>query len=53
VPAATLPDPPLSDGVVVLRPDTSVDVPARVAICQDPEISRWIAGCVHVARLRT
>jgi len=35
------PDPPLSDGVITLRAKTREDVDALVAICQDPEISRW------------
>lgn len=35
------PDPPLSDGVVVLRPWTDGDVAAITAACQDPQISRW------------
>jgi RimJ/RimL family protein N-acetyltransferase/nitrite reductase/ring-hydroxylating ferredoxin subunit len=36
------PKPPLSDGVVTLRPLRPDDVPAIVAACQDPEIRRWI-----------
>jgi RimJ/RimL family protein N-acetyltransferase len=35
------PDPPLSDGVITLRAKGRDDVDALVAICQDPEISRW------------
>ena len=35
------PDPPLSDGVITLRPKGRDDVDTLVAICQDPEISRW------------
>jgi RimJ/RimL family protein N-acetyltransferase len=35
------PDPPLSDGVITLRPKGREHVDALVAICQDPEISRW------------
>jgi RimJ/RimL family protein N-acetyltransferase len=31
----------LSDDVVLLQPLTEDDVPAIVAACQDPEISRW------------
>jgi RimJ/RimL family protein N-acetyltransferase len=38
----SLPDPPLSDGTVSLRPFRPDDVPAIVAACQDPEIQRWI-----------
>lgn len=34
-------DPPLGDGVVVLRHLQEADVPAIVAACQDPEIPRW------------
>jgi RimJ/RimL family protein N-acetyltransferase len=41
VPAIVLPDPPLTDGVVTLRAYAEADVPALVAICQDPEIPRW------------
>ncbi len=37
-----LPDPPLSDGAVALRPFRSDDVPAIVAACQDADIQRWI-----------
>jgi RimJ/RimL family protein N-acetyltransferase len=36
------PDPPLSDGVVALRPWTLDDVPAIAAACADGEIARWI-----------
>jgi len=36
------PDPPLSDGVVSLRPWTLDDVPAIAVACADPEIARWI-----------
>src|SRR4051794_41823179 len=35
------PDPPLSDGVITLRPKGREDAETLVAICQDPEISRW------------
>jgi len=41
MPAIELPDPPLSDGAVVLRGFESSDVPALVAACQDPLISRF------------
>jgi RimJ/RimL family protein N-acetyltransferase len=37
----TLPDPPLSDGVITLRGFESSDVATLVEICQDPEIPRW------------
>jgi RimJ/RimL family protein N-acetyltransferase len=36
------PDPPLSDGVVTLRPWTIRDVDAIYDACQDPEIAYWI-----------
>jgi RimJ/RimL family protein N-acetyltransferase len=35
------PDPPLSDGVITLRPMTAKDADALTAACQDPEIARW------------
>jgi len=35
------PDPPLSDGVVVLRAWRDSDVPQLVRACADPEIPRW------------
>lgn len=38
----TPPNPPLSDGVVTLRPFRAEDAPAVAAACQDPEIQRWI-----------
>jgi RimJ/RimL family protein N-acetyltransferase len=38
------PDPPLSDGVVTLRPWVPADVPAIVRACNEPEIARWIHG---------
>jgi RimJ/RimL family protein N-acetyltransferase len=41
VPPIPLPDPPLTDGEVLLRPWTLADVPAIVAACGDPEIPRW------------
>ena len=37
------PEPPLSDGVVTLRPPLPSDVPAVTRACQDPEIHRWLA----------
>src|SRR5215218_8269909 len=33
--------PTLSDGVVVVRAARAADIPAIVAACRDPEISRW------------
>jgi RimJ/RimL family protein N-acetyltransferase len=41
VPARAYPDPPLSDGVVALRPFSQADVPSLVDICQDPDIARF------------
>ena len=41
MPALTLPDPPLSDGVVALRGWSSADIDALMAALQDPEIPRW------------
>lgn len=38
----TPPNPPLSDGVVTLRPFRAEDAPAVAAACQDTEIQRWI-----------
>ena len=35
------PDPPLGDGVVVLRPFVGDDVPELVEALADPEVSRW------------
>jgi RimJ/RimL family protein N-acetyltransferase len=43
VPEIPLPDPPLSDGTVSLRPWQQGDVQAVTAACQDPEIPRWTA----------
>ena len=36
-----LPDPPLGNGDIALRPWRPQDVPAIVAACQDPEIPKW------------
>jgi RimJ/RimL family protein N-acetyltransferase len=41
VPALAFPDPPLTDGVIALRPFTEADNAAHVEICQDPEIARF------------
>jgi RimJ/RimL family protein N-acetyltransferase len=41
VPSIPLPEPPLADAELRLRPWTLGDVPAVTAACQDPEISRW------------
>jgi len=35
------PDPPLSDGIITLRPKTATDADALTRACQDPEIPRW------------
>jgi RimJ/RimL family protein N-acetyltransferase len=37
-----VPDPPLSDGVVTLRPWEERDAPAIAAACRDEEIARWL-----------
>jgi RimJ/RimL family protein N-acetyltransferase len=42
--ALPVPDPPLTDGVVVLRRFTFDDVPVVTRACRDPEIARWTAG---------
>jgi RimJ/RimL family protein N-acetyltransferase len=39
--AIPLPDPPLTDGDILLRPWERGDVPAVTAACRDPEIPRW------------
>jgi RimJ/RimL family protein N-acetyltransferase len=36
-----LPDPPLTDGVIMLRPFADSDVPELVEALGDPEVSRW------------
>ncbi len=41
MPAIVLPDPPLGDSEIVLRPWSRDDVAAITAACQDPEIPRW------------
>ena len=41
MPAIPLPDPPLTDGEILLRPWDMRDVPAVAAACRDPEIPRW------------
>jgi RimJ/RimL family protein N-acetyltransferase len=47
VPAIALPDPPLTDGEVWLRPWSLADVPEVTAACQDPEIPRWTVVPEH------
>jgi RimJ/RimL family protein N-acetyltransferase len=41
MPAIPLPDPPLTDGEILLRAWKPEDAPAVTAACQDPEIPRW------------
>jgi RimJ/RimL family protein N-acetyltransferase len=41
MPSIPLPNPPLTDGEIVLRSWEPRDVPAVTAACQDPEIPRW------------
>jgi RimJ/RimL family protein N-acetyltransferase/GrpB-like predicted nucleotidyltransferase (UPF0157 family) len=41
VPEISFPDPPLSDGVVTLRPWAAADAIDIVDCCRDPEIPRW------------
>jgi RimJ/RimL family protein N-acetyltransferase len=41
MPELSFPDPPLTDGVIALRPWTEADVPDISACCQDEEIQRW------------
>ncbi len=41
MPAVPLPDPPLGDGTVALRPFHEQDAPAITAAVQDPDIPRW------------
>ena len=42
-----LPDPPLTDGDILLRPWERRDAPAVAAACQDPEIPRWTVVPYH------
>lgn len=41
MPSIQPPEPPLTDGEVLLRQWTMADVPAVTAACRDPEIPRW------------
>jgi RimJ/RimL family protein N-acetyltransferase/GrpB-like predicted nucleotidyltransferase (UPF0157 family) len=41
MPEVPIPDPPLSDGVVALRPWKAADLRDITECCQDPEIPRW------------
>src|SRR3954453_14488288 len=43
MPEIPLPDPPLDDGAVALRPWRSADLLPLVEACQDPEVPRWTA----------
>ena len=43
MPEIPLPDPPLDDGAVALRPWRHSDLIALVEACRDPEIPRWTA----------
>jgi RimJ/RimL family protein N-acetyltransferase len=40
-PRFTVPDPPLADEAILLRPPSPADVPAIATACADPEIARW------------
>lgn len=42
--ALPLPDPPLHDGVVLLRPWAAADASVLAAAWQDPEVARWAAA---------
>ncbi len=42
--AVPFPDPPLTDGVVLLRPWMQADLPHVVRICQHPSLSRFSPG---------
>lgn len=44
MPPLRRPDPPLTDGVVVLREVRESDVPALVEACQDPDIKRFTSS---------
>jgi RimJ/RimL family protein N-acetyltransferase len=44
VPELVRPDPPLTDGVVVLRAVRESDVPAIVEACRDPEVKRFTSS---------
>jgi RimJ/RimL family protein N-acetyltransferase len=41
MPPFPLPDPPLADDAILLRPPTLDDVPAVTAACQDPDIQHF------------
>ena len=41
MPPLQAPDPPLDDGVIVIRELRESDADAVIAACQDPEIPRW------------
>ena len=44
MPSLRQPDPPLTDGVVVLREVREDDVPAIIDACQDPDIKRFTSS---------
>ena len=50
--ALTLPDPPLTDGVIRLRPWSAHDVDALVAAWADAEIQKWTRVPEHREQLR-
>jgi RimJ/RimL family protein N-acetyltransferase len=41
MPALALPDPPLGDGTIALRPFTALDVPWVAAACAEPLVARF------------
>lgn len=42
MPALPYPDPPLTDGTIVLRPRRPEDAPPVAAFCNDESITRWV-----------
>jgi [ribosomal protein S5]-alanine N-acetyltransferase len=44
------PDPPLTDGIVTLRPWRATDARSLVAAIHDPEISRWTSSVPYPYR---
>jgi RimJ/RimL family protein N-acetyltransferase len=50
MPAIPLPNPPLTDGEIVLRAWQRGDAAAVTAACQDPEIPRWTVIPHHYTR---
>jgi RimJ/RimL family protein N-acetyltransferase len=45
-----VPEPPLTDGVVTLRPPNEGDLPAIEQRITDPEVVRWVGPVEHSAR---